>query len=144
MRSLSLDYRLAPENPFPAAIQDTLGAYRALLDNGENPAGLAVAGDSSGGGLSIKSLRRRATGLPMPAAIVTFSAGLDATCSGQSMDSKAGIDPLFTQESLRPTAAMYCRGQDLRQRLPSPAICADLSGLPPMLLQAGTNEGALG
>jgi acetyl esterase/lipase len=103
MRSLSLDYRLAPENPFPAAIQDTLGAYRALLDNGEDPAGLAMAGDSAGGGLSVTSLlAARDEGLPMPAAIVAFSAGLDATCSGESMDSKAGIDPLFTRESLAP------------------------------------------
>jgi acetyl esterase/lipase len=141
MRSLSLDYRLAPENPFPAAIQDTLAAYRALVANCENPAGLAVAGDSAGGGLSVTSLlAARDEGLPMPAAIVAFSAGLDATCSGESMDSKDGIDPLFTRETLRPTVEMYRAGQDLRQPLLSPAICADLSGLPPMLLQAGANE----
>lgn len=141
MRSLSLDYRLAPENPFPAAIQDSLGAYRALLEDGEDPAGLAVAGDSAGGGLSVTSLlAARDEGLPMPAAITAFSAGLDATCSGNSMDSKAGIDPLFTRESLGPAIQMYCGGQNLRQPLLSPAICADLSGLPPMLLQAGSNE----
>lgn len=100
-----------------------------------------MAGDSAGGGLSVTALlAARDEGLPLPAAIVAFSAGLDATCSGESMDSKAGIDPLFTRESLGPMVEMYRAGQDLRQPLLSPAICADLSGLPPMLLQAGANE----
>src|SRR5262249_11164877 len=97
--------------------------------------------DSAGGGLSVTSLlAARDEGLPMPAAIVAFSAGLDATCSAESMDAKAGIDPLFTRESLRSALEMYCGGQELRQPLVGPAICADRSGLPPMLLQAGTNE----
>ncbi|MTD52893.1 alpha/beta hydrolase [Amycolatopsis pithecellobii] len=141
MRALSLDYRLAPENPFPAANHDTVAAYRALLDNGENPAGIAVVGDSAGGGLSVTSLlAARDEGLPMPAAVVAFSGGFDATLSAPSMDSKAGIDPLFTRESLGAALRMYCDGQDLRQPLLSPAISADFSGFPPMLLQAGTNE----
>ncbi|KJS62343.1 alpha/beta hydrolase [Streptomyces rubellomurinus] len=140
-RSYSLDYRLAPEHPFPAAIEDTLGAYRALLDSGEDPSTIAFAGDSAGGGLTVTTcLAARDAGLPMPAAIVAFSPGLDATRTGESMDTKAGIDPFFTRESLGHTGAMYLAGADPHQPVLSPAVLADLTGFPPMLLQAGTNE----
>jgi len=140
-RALSLDYRLAPEHPFPAAIEDTLSAYRALLDSGEDPAAVAFAGDSAGGGLTVTTcLAARDAGLPLPAAIVALSPGFDATRSGESIDTKAGIDPLFTRESLDHTGAMYLAGQDPRQPMLSPAVLADLTGFPPMLLQAGTNE----
>jgi acetyl esterase/lipase len=137
----SLDYRLAPEHPFPAAIEDALSAYRALLDSGEDPSTIAFAGDSAGGGLSVTTcLAARDAGLPMPAAIVAFSPGLDATRTGESMDAKAGIDPFFTRESLGHTGAMYLAGADPHQPMLSPAVLADLTGFPPMLLQAGTNE----
>ncbi|MGW2874145.1 alpha/beta hydrolase [Kitasatospora sp. NPDC001225] len=140
-RAYSLDYRLAPEHPFPAGIEDALGAYRALLDSGEDPAGIAFAGDSAGGGLSVTTcLAARDAGLPLPAAIVAFSPGLDATRTGESMDTKAGIDPIFTRENLEHTGAMYLAGTDPHQPLLSPAVLADLTGFPPMLLQAGTNE----
>ncbi|MFE4356163.1 alpha/beta hydrolase [Kitasatospora sp. NPDC056800] len=140
-RAYSLDYRLAPEHPFPAAIEDALGAYRALLDSGEDPASIAFAGDSAGGGLSVTTcLAARDAGLPLPAAIVAFSPGLDATRAGESMDTKAGIDPIFTRENLEHTGAMYLAGADPHQPLLSPAVLADLTGFPPMLLQAGTNE----
>ncbi|WP_051711229.1 alpha/beta hydrolase [Streptomyces sp. NRRL S-350] len=140
-RSYSLDYRLAPEHPFPAAIEDALSAYRALLDSGEDPSTIAFAGDSAGGGLTVTTcLAARDAGLPMPAAIVAFSPGLDATRSGRSMDTKAGIDPLFTRESLEHTSAMYLAGADPHQPMLSPALLADPIGFPPMLLQAGTNE----
>ncbi|MFJ9342232.1 alpha/beta hydrolase [Streptomyces sp. NPDC101733] len=140
-RSYSLDYRLAPEHPFPAAIEDALSAYRALLDSGEDPSTIAFAGDSAGGGLTITTcLAARDAGLPMPAAIVAFSPGLDATQSGETLETKAGVDPFFTRERLEHTGAMYLAGADPHQPMLSPAILADLTGFPPMLLQAGTNE----
>ncbi len=140
-RAFSLDYRLAPEHPFPAAIEDGLSAYRALLDRGEAPSAIAFAGDSAGGGLAVTTcLAARDAGLPMPAAIVAFSPGLDMTRTGESMHTKAGIDPFLTREGLEHTGAMYLAGQDPHQPMLSPATLADLSGFPPMLLQAGTNE----
>ncbi|MFE7314202.1 alpha/beta hydrolase [Streptomyces sp. NPDC057555] len=140
-RTFSTDYRLAPEHPFPAAIEDGLSAYRALLDSGESPSAIAFAGDSAGGGLTVTvCLAARDAGLPMPAAIVAFSAGLDLTRTGESMDTKAGIDPFFTREGMEHTGAMYLAGQDPHQPMLSPATLADLTGFPPMLLQAGTNE----
>lgn len=137
----SVDYRLAPEHPFPAAIEDTLGAYRALLDSGQDPSAIAFAGDSAGGGLAVTTcLAARDAGLPLPAAIVTFSPGLDATRTGASMDAKDGIDPILTRESVEHTGAMYLAGQDPHQPMLSPAVLADLTGFPPMLIQVGTNE----
>ncbi|MFF2146698.1 alpha/beta hydrolase [Kitasatospora sp. NPDC058190] len=137
----SLDYRLAPEHPFPAAIEDTLSAYRALLDRGENPAAIVFAGDSAGGGLAVTTcLAARDAGLPLPAAILAFSPGLDATRTGESTDTKEGIDPIFTRAALEHTGAMYLAGADPHQPLLSPAVLADLTGFPPMLIQVGTNE----
>jgi epsilon-lactone hydrolase len=137
----SLDYRLAPEHPFPAAIEDTLSAYRALLDSGIDPSTIAFAGDSAGGGLTVTTcLAARDAGLPLPAAIVAFSPGLDATRTGESMDTKEGIDPIFTRKAVEYTGAMYLAGADPHQPLLSPAVLADLTGFPPMLIQVGTNE----
>jgi len=140
-RALSPDYRLAPEHTFPAGIEDTVSAYRALLDDGTDPSTIAFAGDSAGGGLTVTTcLAARDAGLPVPAAIVAFSPGLDATRTGESMDTKAGIDPILTRAGVERTGAMYLAGQDPRQPLLSPAVVADLTGFPPMLLQVGTNE----
>jgi monoterpene epsilon-lactone hydrolase len=138
---VSPSYRLAPEHPFPAAIEDGLTAYRALLDEGAPPERIVVAGDSSGGGLAVSLLlSARDEGLPLPACAVLFSAGLDATRSGGSMDDKAAADPLFDRDSLARLSAHYLADADPRQALVSPAVVGDLAGLPPTLLQVGTNE----
>lgn len=141
MRALSVDYRLAPEHPYPAAVDDGLNAYQALLENGEDPARIALAGDSAGGALAVTTaLRARESGLPSPAAVVAFSGAFDVTLSGESMDTKAGIDPIFTREMLGPVVGMYCAGQDPRHPHLSPALSADLTGFPATLLQAGSHE----
>ncbi|MFE7118419.1 alpha/beta hydrolase [Streptomyces sp. NPDC057654] len=139
--SYSVDYRLAPEHPFPAGLDDNLSAYRALLDSGLAPSAIAFAGDSAGGGYAVTTaLAARDAGLPLPAAIVAFSPGLDATRTGESMTAKEGIDPIFTREAVLHTGAMYLAGQDPEQPLLSPALFADLTGFPPLLIQAGANE----
>jgi monoterpene epsilon-lactone hydrolase len=141
VRAISLDYRLAPEHPFPAAIEDSLSAYRDLLGSGVDPATVVFAGDSAGGGLTVTtSLAAREAGLPMPAALVAFSAGLDHTRSGATMHTKEGVDPFFTRAEMAQTGALYLDGTDPDQPLLAPAVRADLTGLPPMLLQVGTNE----
>jgi monoterpene epsilon-lactone hydrolase len=138
---ISLDYRLAPEHPFPADVQDVVAAYRDLLDQGRAPESIAFAGDSAGGGLTIAgALAAREAGLPMPAAIVAFSPGVDATRAGASMVTKADADPLLDRASLDRMSSFYVAGQDRRNPLLSPAVAADLTGLPPMLVQVGTNE----
>jgi acetyl esterase/lipase len=139
--AVSLDYRLAPEHPFPAAIDDCLAAYRQLLDDGGDPASIVLAGDSAGGGLAVTTtLAARDAGLPVPAGIVAFSPGLDHTRSGVSMTSKEGVDPLFTRDGMERTGELYLGGADPDQPLLAPAIRADLTGFPPLLLQVGTNE----
>jgi acetyl esterase/lipase len=139
--ALSLDYRLAPEHPFPADVQDVVTAYRELLGQGHAAESIAFAGDSAGGGLTITgALAARDAGLPMPAAIVAFSPGVDATRAGQSMVTKAEADPLLDRASLDRLSSLYVAGQDRRNPLLSPAVTAGLTGLPPMLVQAGTNE----
>ncbi|MFF3069471.1 alpha/beta hydrolase [Kitasatospora sp. NPDC057936] len=137
----SLDYRLAPEHPFPAAIEDTLSAYRDLLDRGEDPSSIVFAGDSAGGGLAVTAcLAARDAGLPLPAAVLALSPGVDATRTGDSMATKEDADPIFTRADLDRTGALYLAGADPHQPLLSPAVCADLTGFPPMLVQVGANE----
>jgi epsilon-lactone hydrolase len=141
VRAISLDYRLAPEHPFPAAIEDCVAAFRGLLDRGIDPAAIVFAGDSAGGGLTVTTcLAARDAGLPMPAAIAAFSPGLDHTRSAASMSTKEGIDPFFTRDGMGRAGEMYLGGQDPNQPLLAPAVLADLTGFPPILLQVGTNE----
>jgi acetyl esterase/lipase len=138
---ISLDYRLAPEHPFPADVEDVVAAYRDLLEQGQTPESIAFAGDSAGGALAITGvLAARDAGLPMPAAIVAFSPGVDATRAGRSMVTKADADPLLERASLDRLSSLYVVDEDRGHPLLSPAVTADLTGLPPMLLQVGTNE----
>jgi acetyl esterase/lipase len=139
--ALSLDYRLAPENPYPAASDDAFNAYRELLDRGADPRSVVLAGDSAGGWLAIRTaLAARNARLAAPAAIVTFSALLDATYSGESIRTRADADPVITNELLAGVAQAFFAGADPHQDLISPAIQGDLAGLPPTLLQVGGNE----
>ena len=141
VRAISLDYRLAPEHPFPAAIDDCVAAFRALLDSGISPASIVFAGDSSGGGLTVTTcLAARERGLPMPAAIAAFSAALDHTRSGATISTKQGVDPVLSRAGMNFTGEMYLGGHNPNQPLLAPAVQADLTGFPPILLQVGTNE----
>lgn len=141
MRAISLDYRLAPEHPFPSGLQDCLAGYRELLAQGVDPRELVLAGDSAGGSMVVGTLlQARDAGLPLPAAAVCFSPGVDQTGTGESMRTKEGVDPFFTAAGLAASGRRYLAGADPTDPLASPAVHADLTGLPPLLLQVGTDE----
>jgi epsilon-lactone hydrolase len=137
---ISVDYRLAPEHPYPAAVDDALAAYEALLRNGTAPSDIVFAGESAGGGLAIATLvNARDHGLPLPAAAFVMSPYADLTLVGATMETKREVDPLMSREGLQPRVTDYASGQDAALGLISP-IFADLSGLPPLIIQAGTHE----
>ncbi|MFC8796795.1 alpha/beta hydrolase fold domain-containing protein [Promicromonospora sp. NPDC057138] len=140
LRALSLDYRLAPEHQFPAAPDDALAAYRALLDD-VDPARVVLAGDSAGGGLALATLlAARDAGLPLPAGLVAFSGWFDLTLSGASLTGKESVDPVFDASDIGEYADAYLPdGADSRNPLASPLL-GDLRGLPPLLLQVGSHE----
>jgi monoterpene epsilon-lactone hydrolase len=137
-RAISVDYRLAPENPHPAAVNDAVAAYRALLET-VPAARIALAGESAGAGLTVATLvALKMAGLPQPSSAVMFSPWADLTLSGDSLPSKAAVDPALTPAGLRLRAADYAGG-DLADPLVSP-VFADLTGLPPLLIQVGSHE----
>jgi acetyl esterase/lipase len=137
---ISVDYRLAPEHPYPAAVDDALAAYEALLRGGTAPSDIVFAGESAGGGLAIATLvNARDHGLPLPAAAFVMSPYADLTLAGTTMDTKREADPLLSRELLQPRVTDYTAGQDPALGLISP-IFADLSGLPPLVIQAGSHE----
>lgn len=139
-QSVLLDYRLAPEHPFPAALDDSFAAYRRLLDSGRDPASLVLMGDSCGGALAVGvALKAREAGLPAPLAIVALSPWTDLTQSGESFALRADTDPSISKASLDELARLYLGGADPRDPMASPAH-ADLSGLPMILVQVGGDE----
>jgi epsilon-lactone hydrolase len=141
MRVLFPEYRLAPEHPFPAAIDDLLAAWRWLrTDEGLAASSIAVAGDSAGGGLAVALLvAARDAGEELPAAAVLMSPTVDLTSSGTSMTERAEQDPISTPAMLRQFAADYLAGADPKTPLASP-LFASLSGLPPLLVQVGSAD----
>lgn len=140
MRVVSIDYAIAPEKPFPAAVDDAVAAYRALIQSGVSPKQIAIGGESAGGGLAVATLvAARDAGLPMPASAVALSPWTDMRCSSASFETKAGVDPLLTRRSLSAMADAYLSGADRKAPLASPNL-ADLRGLPPLLIQTGSDE----
>lgn len=136
-----LDYRLAPEHPYPAAVDDAMAAYRWLLKNGFKPERIAVSGDSAGGGLCVATLMSiRDQKLPMPACGVPLSPWADLECTGETFVSKAADDPMVQREMTSNLAAMYVpNGGNLKDPLVSP-LNGNFKGLPPLLIQVGERE----
>ena len=140
LRVLVIDYRLAPEHPHPAAIEDATAAYRWLLAQGLEADNIAISGDSAGGGLTVATLLAlRDGGDPLPACAVPLSPWVDMEQSAESYSTRCDLDPICTATGLKEMADWYLAGQDARTPLASP-VHADLSGLPPLLVQVGDHE----
>lgn len=138
--ALLLDYRLAPEHPFPAAVEDATAAYRWLLDQAIAPEHIVIAGDSAGGGLTVATLLAlREARVPLPAGGVCISPWVDLTCSGASYATKAAADPIVRRAGVEEMARAYLGATPPRTPLASP-LFADLRGLPPLLIHVGSDE----
>jgi epsilon-lactone hydrolase len=139
-RTLALDYRLAPEHPFPAAVEDAIAGFRSLLSQGYEPKRIALAGESAGGGLALATLVSvRDSKLPLPGCAWLSSPWVDLEAIGPSMTAKSAVDPLIQRAYLLELASAYLNGGDPRTPLAAP-LYADLRGLPPLLIQAGAAE----
>ncbi|MBP7962386.1 MAG: alpha/beta hydrolase [Caldilineaceae bacterium] len=139
-RTLLFEYRLAPEHRYPAALDDTLAVYRALLRDGVDPSQLILAGDSAGGGLTLAIMTAlRDAGEPLPALAICFSPWTDLACVGESMQSRVKADPWFDPRQMVQAARYYLGNQAPETPLASP-LYADLHGLPPLLIQVGMDE----
>jgi acetyl esterase/lipase len=135
-----VDYRLAPEHPHPAAVDDAVAAFLALLADGKSASAIGVVGDSAGGGLSVAMcLKLKAIGAPQPGALGLISPWLDLALEGETIASRAEIDPLLTKADLAVHAAAYLAGADPKTPLASP-LYGDLAGLPPTMMQTGEDE----
>ena len=134
------EYRLAPENPFPAGLQDCVAAYRALLDQGYAADDIIIGGDSAGGGLTMATmLQLRHDGIPLPRAAVLLSPFLDVSASGESMKTRVERDPWFDPDNISVVVGHYCPDEDPRNPLLSP-VFANVAGLPSTLIHVGDDE----
>jgi monoterpene epsilon-lactone hydrolase len=139
-KAITLEYRLAPEHPYPAAVEDARAAYEGLLAEGIAPGQIALAGESAGAGLAVALLLAlRDAGVPLPSCAYLMSPYVDLTLSGETLAAKREVDPLLTPEGLRARVPDYVGAADAADPLISP-IFGDLTGLPPLLIQAGSHE----
>lgn len=139
-RVLGLDYRLAPEHPFPGAVDDAVVGYRFLLEQGLRPARIAIAGDSAGAALTLAILiAGRDAGLAMPAAAICLSPMIDLEFTGESMKTRKDVDPIFSPDGIGLLGKAYLAGTNPRTPLASP-LYADPKGFPPLLIQVGDHE----
>jgi monoterpene epsilon-lactone hydrolase len=139
-KAVTVDYRLAPEHPYPAAVDDARAAYEGLLAQGVDPGQIALAGESAGGGLAVATLLAlRDAGTPLPSSAFLMSPYADLTLSGETFLANQAIDPILTPEGVRLRVPDYVGGADASNPQISP-IFGDLSGLPPLLIQVGSSE----
>ena len=139
-KALTVDYRLAPEHPYPAAVEDAQAAYEGLLEQGFDPGQIALAGESAGGGLAVAVLLAlRDAGMPLPSCALLMSPYADLTLSGDTFVTKQAVDPILTPDGVRLRVPDYVAGADPADPRISP-VFGDLKGLPPLLIQVGSHE----